>query len=331
MPDSSALADAPPPGLDVFIDLHPPVSDFRADVIAGLSAAQKHVSPKYLYDAQGSALFDAICRQPEYYVPETETAILRDAAPDIARWVGRGAEVIELGSGSSLKIRILLDALDAPELYLGVDISKAHLVNAAQALSTDYAGLRVGAICADFTQPLEVDPDIWTEGRRVAFFPGSTLGNFDAEERKAILSAVRGLVRPGDGLLLGVDLRKDPAVLNAAYNDAAGVTAAFSLNVLARINRELEGEFDLDTFAHRAFYNAESGRMELYLESLKAQSVRAAGAVFDFAAGERIHTEYSYKFTNAMIAAEAAPAGWSLDADYQDERGYFSLFRLAAV
>lgn len=306
----------------------PPV-DFRADVLAGLSRPRKRLPAKYFYDAAGSRLFDRICELPEYYPTRTELGILKRYAPEMAGWCGPGCLLIELGAGSLTKVRFLLDHLEKPAGYVPVDVSAEHLRAAAKALAADYPSLPVRPVVADFTAafPLPAIP----ARRRVVYFPGSTIGNFDPAEADTLLRRVAGLVGPGGGLVLGVDLRKPVEVLEPAYNDAAGVTAAFNRNLLARINRELGGDFDLDAFRHHAFYNAERSRVEMHLVSERRQRVRVGPAAFDFRPGETIHTENSHKYDVRELAERAATCGLRLDATWTDELSYFAVLGLTAA
>ncbi|MFC7331831.1 L-histidine N(alpha)-methyltransferase [Rhodocista pekingensis] len=328
-----------------FLDLAPREEGFREAVLRGLSARPRTLSATFFYDAEGSRLFDRITDQPEYYPTQTEIGILAQSGAEMADLLGPGCQVIELGSGSSVKVRLLLDRLKDPAGYVGIDISRAHLRAACDRLAADYPGLDVLALCADCLHPeflsgIAVPPPASRlPGRRVVFFPGSTIGNLDPVEALAFLSLWgRWLRRAGPraaderpgGLLVGVDLRKDPALLHAAYNDAAGVTAAFNLNLLARINRELGGSFDLDAFAHRAFYDSDRGRVEMHLVSRRDQIVRAAGRSFAFQAGETIHTENSYKYTLPGFAALGARAGLRAERTWTDPDGLFALFWLVA-
>jgi len=305
--------------------------DFRDAALRGLAQPLKAIPAKYLYDAQGSALFDAICELPEYYPTRTEFAILRARAGAIAALVGPGAGLVEFGGGSCVKARILLDALEAPAAYVPVDVSGAHLERAAAALAADYPQLPVIAVCADYMRPFRLPAEAQAATKRVGFFPGSTIGNLRPEEARAFLvHAARLLGRPGGEMIVGVDLKKTPSLLHAAYNDSAGVTAAFSLNLLARMNRELDADFDLARFAHDAFYNAARGRIEIYLRSLAAQTATVAGRRIRFAEGERIHTEYSYKYSVEEFRALAAEAGFRTLESWTDPAGLFSVHYLRA-
>jgi len=301
---------------------------FRTDVLSGLSQPRKRLSSQYFYDAAGSRLFDRITELDEYYPTRTEVAILTEHAEAMAARCGPGCLLVELGAGSLTKVRLLLDKLDRPAGYVPVDVSGDHLRDAAAVLADDYPTLPVRPVVADFTRPFAL-PDVPAE-RKVVYFPGSTIGNFDPPEADALLSRVAGLVGPGGGLLLGVDLRKDEAVLERAYNDAAGVTAAFNRNLLVRINRELGGDFDLAAFRHVAFYNRERARIEMHLVSTRPQRVRVGPATFAFRAGESIHTENSYKYDVGELAARAAGRGLVLEEAWTDDREYFAVLYLSA-
>lgn len=301
-----------------------PAEGFRADVLAGLAAPRKALSPKYFYDAEGSRLFDRICALPEYYPTRSELEILRARAGAIGALAGPGASLVEFGAGSSVKVRLLLDAMEAPAAYMPIDISGPHMRAAAARLAADYPGLALVPVEADFTLPL-VLPPLAGAGRRVGFFPGSTIGNFTPEAAGHFLAHAAQVLGPGAAFVVGFDLVKPVEVLEAAYNDAEGVTAAFNLNLLTRINRELDGDFDLSRFAHRAAFNAAESRIEMHLESRAAQTVTVAGHSFAFAAGETIHTENSCKFTPASFLALARPAGWQMRDLWTDPAGWFGV------
>jgi dimethylhistidine N-methyltransferase len=288
------------------------VNAFSHDVIEGLGAPRKRLPAKWLYDAAGSDLFEAICELPEYYPTRQETRLLTEVASQIAQRIPPGAALVELGSGASQKTRRLLDAAPQLSTYVPVDISGSALAAASAAIRADYPGLRVTPLVADFTRPAAwagILPDV----PHVGFFPGSTIGNLAPQEMVNLLDELRRALGPGAPFILGLDLAKDGETLEAAYDDAAGVTARFNLNLLARINRELGGDFDLSSFAHRAVWNRMEERVEMHLESLVDQDVRAAGRVFRFAAGETIHTESSYKLTPQRFADLAARAGWRVE------------------
>ena len=290
-------------------DLSPATAAFRTDVLHGLGRARKRIPSKYFYDAEGSRLFDRICELPEYYPTRAELAIMRDFAPAMAAAIGPCVALIEYGSGSSVKTRLLLDALDRPAAYLPVDISSDHLRSAARGIATDYPRLPVIPVVADFTRPFNLPAGVWLAARRVVYFPGSTIGNFTPVQAQRLLRRMACLAGADGAILLGVDLKKDPAVLHRAYNDAAGVTAAFNKNLLARINRELDGDFRPARFAHAAFYTPRHGRIEMHLVSRAEQVVNVAGVPVRFAEGESILTEYSYKYTVREAHALASLAG----------------------
>jgi len=281
---------------------------------------------KFFYDAAGSALFDRICELPEYYQTRTELKILRNHANEIAALIGDDAELIEFGAGALKKVRVILDAAQKLPAYVPVDISGDYLRAVTCALELDYPDLMVDPVVGDFTQPLTL-PSIGA--RRVGFFPGSTIGNFRRDEALKLLTGWAEMLR-GGGLLIGVDLVKDPAILHAAYNDAAGVTAQFNKNLLARANRELGADFDLDAFAHYACYNPMAQRIEMYLVSLARQRVRMAGRTFAFDEGEAIHTEDSHKYTVRLFRQLATEAGFTPSAVWTDPDGLFSLHWLQA-
>lgn len=310
-----------------YVEYDHAADSFLDDVLEGLAQSQKKLSSKYFYDERGSKLFDDICALTEYYPTRTETALLQTHAEEFATLIGANASVVEFGSGSSTKIRILLDALETPAAYIPVDISREHLLESAKALAGAYPDLPVVPIAADYTQPFDL-PEISGEAARIGFFPGSTIGNFTRDAAAEFLRAAATDLGADNGLLIGVDLRKDVDVLHAAYNDAAGVTAEFNLNVLRRVNRELGGDFDLDAFTHDARWVAEKGRIEMHLVSERDQQVRVNGHSFTFAAGETIHTEDSHKYDIAEFHALAAEAGWRAFRHWTDEDDLFSLHYL---
>jgi L-histidine N-alpha-methyltransferase len=302
---------------------------FLTDVLAGLSRPQKRLPSKYFYDAAGSRLFDRITELAEYYPTRTELAIMRAHAGAMAARCGPRCLLIELGAGSLVKVRLLIDRLDRPAGYVPVDVSGDHLRGAAKALAGDYPGLSVYPVVADFTRSFEAPPV--PAARRVVYFPGSTIGNFDPSEADELLGRVARLVGQGGGLLLGLDLRKETAVLERAYNDARGVTAAFNRNLLVRMNRELGADFDPAAFRHRAFYNRERARIEMHLVSAADQWVRVGDATFAFRAGESIHTENSYKYDLIDFARRAAERGLRADETWTDADRYFAVLYLTAV
>jgi dimethylhistidine N-methyltransferase len=302
-------------------------SSFARDVIAGLTARPKRLPPKYFYDEIGARLFDEITTLPEYYPTRCELEILRERAGEIARFFPEGSALIEFGSGSSKKVRILLEAAPTIAAYVPVDISAEMLAQEAQALRHDFPRLTVEPVEADFTQSFAL-PAAVTAGARTGFFPGSTIGNFEPHEACAFMRHAGRMLGEGARLIIGVDLVKDPVVLNAAYNDKAGITAQFNLNLLARINRELGGDFDLDGFSHKAFYNSVRQRIEMHLVSKRRQKVRVAGRAIEFRTGETIHTENSYKYTLESFGALARGSGWTPAAVWTDADANFSIHAL---
>jgi len=311
-------------------DLKPAAASFLDDVIAGLSAPARSLPPKYFYDARGSQLFDAICELPEYYPTRTELAMLEEAAPEIASRIGPRAAIVEYGSGSGRKTAVLLRAV-RPLAYVAIDISGDQLREAIASLAATNPGVRMVALCADYTQALPIAPLQALEARRrVVYFPGSTIGNFTVPEAFAFLQNAREVAGPGGAMLVGVDLRKDRATLHAAYNDSAGVTAAFNLNVLRRINGELGGDFDLDAFEHRAHYDERQGRIEMHLVSTRGQTVTIGAHRFRFAAGETIHTESSYKYSVEGFQSLASEAGFVPSHCWVDRQRLFSIHYLQA-
>ncbi len=302
----------------------PPLSDFAADALAGLQARPKRLAPKYFYDTAGSRLFEEITRVPEYYPTRSEMQILRDNAAEIAAFIPQDAALVEFGSGSSSKVRILLDAMSALGAYVPVDISGEMLEQEAADLRRDFPHLTVSPIAADFTRGFTL-PAAIANGPKAGFFPGSTIGNFEPPEAEAFLRHAGRVLGPEAVLIVGVDLVKEHEVLHAAYNDAAGVTARFNLNLLVRMNRELGADFDLDGFEHQAIYNSDLNRIEMHLVSRRAQAVTLCGESIEFAAGETIHTESSYKYTQASLSALARRSGWISVAAWTDPDHRFSV------
>lgn len=308
---------------------------FLHEVLSGLAERPRSIPARFLYDARGSALFDQICELPEYYLTRTETGILAQRAAEFARLAGPGCVLVEFGSGSSTKSRLLIDAMDIA-VYVPIDISRSHLDRTATQLRLDYPDLSVRPVAADFMRVAELPADIDGDGRRIGrrrigFFPGSTIGNLTPVESHAFLRRARHLVGDNGAMLIGIDLRKDPRVLDAAYNDAAGVTARFTLNLLHRINRELDADFEIDAFRHDAFYNEQEGRIEVYIRSLRRQTVTVAGRSFDLDAEERIHTEYSYKYDPVEFAERAHDAGLRLTGLWTDPARLFAVVWLDAA
>lgn len=305
----------------------PSLEAFAHDVIAGLSARPKKLLPKYFYDEAGSLLFEKITRLPEYYPTRTELGILADNAPAMAKLMPRGAALVEFGAGSALKATILLNAAPQIAAYVPVDISAEFLGHEARKLARDIPRVGVHPVAADFTQPFELPASI-RDRPRVGFFPGSTIGNFEPAEAKTFLRQAARILGPDALFFVGADRVKDEAVLHAAYNDAAGVTAQFNLNLLKRINRELGGDFDVAGFRHFAGYNRDLARIEMYLASVKSQTAHVRGHAFTFKEGETIHTESSHKFTVECFVTMARDAGWSASDIFSDAHDYFSVYAL---
>ena len=313
-----------------FHDLKPDTGSFAAEVLAGLSRSQKALSPKYFYDEHGSALFERICELPEYYPTRTEMALMHTHGREMASLLGPECLLVEYGSGSGQKTLQLIGHL-RPVAYMPIDISGAQLRNFAASLATRFPHLRIAAVCTDYTRDFEL-PDVAgvRAARRAAYFPGSTIGNFTIDEARDFLRRACRMVTPGGAMLIGVDLKKPEALLDAAYNDAQGVTAAFNLNLLARINRELGANFDLAAFRHHAFYNARDSRIEMHLVSLKDQTVSVAGRNFVFHRDETIHTENSYKYSIDEFARLAGEAGFRAERCWVDRESFFSVHYLVA-
>ena len=307
-----------------------PADELRAEVLRGLRAERKTLHPKLFYDETGAALFERITTLPEYYVTRAELAILRASVGEIAALAGSRCALVEYGSGAGTKVRLLLDALDRPVAYVPIDISREQLARVAADLAADYPHVAVRPVCADYTRPLDLPP-LPPDARRLAFFPGSTVGNFHPAEAAAFLRRIRRTVGAGGALVLGVDRIKDPAVLEAAYDDAAGVTAAFNLNVLHRLNRELGADFRPDRFAHRARYDRAANRIEMHLVSLERQEAHVAGERIGFARGETIWTESSYKYDAARLDELATAAGFTVTRRWTDADDRFYVAFLDAV
>ncbi len=316
---------APPPQAEALADGAAPSLALARDVLTGLSQPQKALPCVWLYDHRGSLLFEEITRLPEYYPTRTETRLLQHLAGDVACKVGSGASLVELGSGSSTKTRLLLRALSEPAAYVPVDISEDFLHDAVAALKCDFPGLPVRPVVADFTLPFAMPEESGT-GPRLGFFPGSTIGNFSPDAAVRLLAQFAQALGPHAWLLIGVDTTQDPARLVPAYDDAQGVTAEFNLNLLVRINRELGADFKPAAFRHEARFDAVQGRVEMHLVSQAAQSVRVLGHRFDFQPGESIHTENAYKYTPEAFERLAAAAHWHTERAWSDDRGGSSGF-----
>jgi dimethylhistidine N-methyltransferase len=301
-----------------FVDLPVAHDDLRADVLAGLAAHPKAIPPKYFYDEAGCRLFEAICAQPEYTLCRTERALMDAHLPAIAAAIGAVDCIIEPGAGDCAKVRALLDVLQPGQLVV-LDIAGEPLAAAAGALARDYSGVAVAALGMDFIRSLDDATPYLMAGRRLIYYPGSSIGNFTPAEAAALLARFRKLAGEAGQLLIGFDLKKDPVELHRAYNDAAGVTAAFNLNLLARLNRELDADFDLGQFRHYAYYNPVAGRVEMHLVSLAGQIVSVAGQRFHFSLGETLHTENSCKFRSDEFSAIAASAGWQRVQEWEQD------------
>jgi len=299
------------------------ISILYQDVIKGLKTDQKYLPSKYFYDDRGSDLFEQICELEEYYPTDCEMEIMRDYINEISDWVGPGVQLIELGSGSSTKTRLLLDHCQNLAMYVPVDISGSFLQEIAKSLNHDYPELDIHPVAADYTTPFDV-PDSDHVKKRVVYYPGSTIGNFTRRRAASFMDSVGENLSIGDGLLIGVDLKKEVGVLEAAYNDSKGVTAEFNKNILTRLNRELDSNFDLEQFQHRAFYNSKKGRIEMHLESLADQSVKINGDLVSFRKGETIHTENSHKYSVEEFE-EIAGGYFERRKTWTDKREYFSV------
>ncbi len=295
------------------------------EILEGLSRSQKALSPKFFYDERGSQLFDAICELPEYYLTRTELSIMQMHIDEIVSLVGPQASLIEFGSGSSLKTRMLLERLDRLAAYVPVDISREHLTAAAESLASDYPNVEVWPVLADFMQPFDLPNPSVMPLRNIVYFPGSTIGNFSPEQAHGLLQVMHVEAGEDGALLIGVDLQKDTAVIERAYNDDAGVTAEFNLNMLARINKEFGANFDLDLFRHRAVYDEKHGRMELSLISERDQYVRIDNTSFHFEKGEALLTEHSHKYTLEQFSGMAQKAGFVVDTVWTDSEQLFSV------
>ncbi len=311
-------------------DQAPAREEFLRDVQRGLQASPKTLPCKYFYDERGSQLFDEICELPEYYPTRTELGIMGRDGDEMAAALGPACLVVEYGSGSSMKTRLLLDRLEEAAGYVPVDISREHLLASAAALAAEYPSLEVLPVCADFAQPFELPAPSRSPKRTAVYFPGSTIGNFTADQAEALLGQVRDLVGPGGSMLVGVDLVKEASVLERAYDDAAGVTAAFNLNLLERMNRELGADFAVERFRHRAVWCPEPSRIEMHLVSETDQSVRLGDATISFAAGESICTEHSHKYSRESFAAISDRAGLDVERVWTDDAELFSVQALRA-
>jgi len=313
------------------LDLEPAASDFLEQAVAGLSSSPRTLPSKFFYDERGSDLFQEICELPEYYVTRTETEILRQYGTEIAESIGENAELVGFGTGAGVKTRMVLDHLQNVIAYVPVDISKQRLTESAEALSREMPALEILPVCADYLQPFELPTPTRKPAHIAVYFPGSTIGNMVPHIAQHFLERVCRLCGHSGGLIIGVDLQKSRKVLEAAYNDSAGVTAAFNLNMLERANRELGADFDLSQWRHRAIYNEQAHRIEMHLVSECAQSVHLGERAFDFDAGEKIITEFSYKHTIESFSALAASAGFQLARVWTDPEKLFAVFHFTTL
>ena len=312
-------------------ELPPAGSDFLADVIAGLSSNPRMLPCKYFYDERGAALFQKICELPEYYITRTEIDILDRNRAEIASHLGANIELIGLGTGAGTKTRILIEALESPTVYVPVDISEKQLRESTALFQKIFPDLEILPVSADYLQPVVLPSSSRKAARNIVYFPGSTIGNFEPTEAEEFLRRVANVCRQNGGLLIGADLKKDPRVLEAAYNDSAGVTAQFNLNLLDRINRELGADFDLDQWRHRAIYNSDAGRIEMHLISEIDQFVHLDERKFHFRRGEKIITEFSYKYAPEEFAAVAGKAGFEFVRMWTDDARLFGVFYLVTA
>ena len=319
-----------PGGVSV-LDLEPAASDFLEEAITGLSGSPRTLPSKFFYDERGSDLFQEICELPEYYVTRTETEIIRRYGTEMADSIGENAELVGFGTGAGVKARMLLHHLQNPIAYVPVDISKQRLTDSAEALSRELPSLEILPVCADYLQPVELPIPSRKPDHIAVYFPGSTIGNMEPEVARDFLKRIARLCGKSGGLIIGVDLQKSRTVLEAAYNDSSGVTAAFNLNLLARANRELEADFDLAQWRHRAIYNPAAARIEMHLVSERAQCVHLAGREFQFAPGEKIITEFSYKHTIEGFRALAASAGFQFARVWTDPEKLFAVFHFTTL
>ena len=306
------------------------VDQLTLDALEGLRKTPKQLSPVWFYDEEGSCLFDSICELPEYYLTRTESQIMTEHGAEMARCIGPHAALIEFGSGSSDKTRILLDKLESLACYVPIDISRDYLFETAGLLARDYPALRITPVCADFTQPFDLPVHIAAAHRRVVYFPGSTLGNFETEAAQRVLTTMRTIIGRKGAVLIGIDLRKDPKVLQRAYNDAAGVTAEFNLNALRHINRELGADFDVDAFEHSALWIENQSRIEMHLISTRDQEIHLGDETVTIQKGEHVRTECCHKYTLEGFATLATSADLAVTHVWTDPERQFSVQMLAA-
>ena len=316
------------PSSTSLLDLEPPVETFLDDVLSGLRQTPRTLPCKYFYNERGSKLFDDICQLDEYYLTRTELSIMERHAGEMAEQIGPQVMLVEYGSGSSTKTRLLLDHLEDPVSYVPIDISRSHLQQSADALSAAYPHIEVLPVCADFTHKVTLPSSSRTPSHAAVYFPGSTIGNFHQAAAKEMLARIAALCGKGGGLLIGIDLQKDTETIETAYNDADGVTAQFNLNLLERINSELNGDFEIDQFEHLAEYNEQQGRVEISVMSKTDQQIRVGDESFAVARNEVIRTEYSYKYTVEGFSELASQAGLKLRRFWQDDLQRFAVLHL---
>ncbi|MDB4632141.1 L-histidine N(alpha)-methyltransferase [bacterium] len=302
--------------------------EFLNDVIVGLAQSPKRLPCKYFYDEHGSKLFDQICELPEYYLTRTEQAIMNDNASEMAEQLGESVMLVEFGSGSSQKSRVLIENLISPAAYVPIDISREHLLKTANELRERYSDLEIIPIVADFTEPFSLPKSKVEASHAAVYFPGSTIGNFTPKGAEKLLESIASILGKEGGLLIGIDLQKESSIIHAAYNDSAQVTDEFNLNLLRRANRELDADFDMDSFSHKAVYNSDDGRVEISIVSEVEQAVSIAEETFDFEEGEEIHTEYSHKYTVEGFAKMAGRSGFTLHKSWTDEKEMFAVLHL---
>ncbi len=304
---------------------------FREDILNGLQRTPKRLPCKYFYDQRGSQLFDTICQTEDYYLTRTETQVMQQYAAEMGECLGEQVMLIEFGSGSSIKTRDLLDHLHNPAAYVPVDISYEHLLASAAEIANEYPNIEILPVCADFTQPFNLPCPTQEASHNAVYFPGSTIGNFQVDAAKRLLESIGQMCGQQGGLLIGVDLQKDRDVLEKAYNDEEGVTAEFNLNLLRRMQRELDASLDVSAFEHHAFYNDRQGRIEIYLRSRTDQTIRLDGHHLRLDAGELIHTEYSHKYTVEGFAEMAGEVGWTLRKVWTDPDAYFAVMHFVIL
>jgi len=301
------------------------MADELAAIIDGLSQPHKTISPKYFYDETGSKLFEQITQLPEYYLTNVELGIMNRHIGEMASLIGKAASLIEFGAGSGMKTRMLLEHLQAPAVYVPVDISEEHLLESQRSIQRDFPDIEVLPVAADFLHPFDLPNPSTPPQRNVVYFPGSTIGNFKRDEAIELLGVMHEEAGADGALLIGADLQKDPDVIHAAYNDSAGVTARFNLNMLEHLNRDFGAEFDVDAFEHRATYDEDEGRVVMELVSRRDQLVKVSGKMIPIARDEAITTEYSYKYTLEDFAGMVEAAGFTAARVWTDPRDWFSV------